>query len=75
MSNNTVKCPSCDFASAIVKESGKGGLSVHCSDCGYQGFARTPKSASALRAKLGGTAAPKNDKQPAAGGGFDLAKL
>jgi predicted nucleic-acid-binding Zn-ribbon protein len=70
--SNTVKCPACDFASAIVKESGKGGLSVHCSSCGYQGFFRTPKAAAALRGKLG---APTSESKPAAGGGFDINKL
>lgn len=52
MAKNTVECLACGFKNAIVKPSGKGGLSTHCPECGYQGFARTPKAAAALGRKL-----------------------
>lgn len=51
-------CPCCG-APCSVRESKKGGLSLHCGACGYQGFARTPKAASGLRAKLTGAPAEK----------------
>jgi hypothetical protein len=58
-------CPACD-STAKLEESKRGGLSIYCPDCGYQGFAKTPKAASALRLKITGTAppAPAADPKP-----------
>jgi hypothetical protein len=51
------KCPACD-ETAGIEESKRGGLSIYCPHCGYQGFAKTPRAASALRLKITGTTPP-----------------
>lgn len=55
-----MKCPACD-APMRVTEAKRGGLTTYCEGCGYQGFAKTPKAAAGLRARL---APPNQEKAP-----------
>jgi len=51
--SNIVKCPACGFASCKVSTNKTGGYSLSCSDCGYQGFAKSPRAAAGIAAQLG----------------------
>lgn len=77
MGNETIDCPACDAAGCIVKENAKGALSVNCPACGYQAFARSPRSVAALKSKLGKARAPagKPAAKPADDDGDFLKKL
>lgn len=71
--SNTVDCPACGFASCKASPTKTGGYSLSCSDCGYQGFAKSPKAAAGIAAKLGGAAPAAKPAAPAkASGGIDF---
>jgi hypothetical protein len=55
--SNTVKCPACDFAGCKASPTKTGGYSLSCSECGYQGFAKSPKAAAGIERQLGGAPA------------------
>ena len=46
----SIPCASCGAATSVI-EGGRGTLSSHCTDCGAQHIARTPKSVAAMRAR------------------------
>lgn len=65
--SNTVKCPACGFAACRATIMKTGGYSLSCTECSYQGFARSPKAAAGIAAQLGGNAtAPAATPAPAA---------
>lgn len=63
--SNVVKCPACGFAGCKALPTKTGGYSLSCSDCGYQGFAKSPKAAAGIAAQLG-QAQPAAPAAPAA---------
>jgi hypothetical protein len=70
-----ISCPVCDASDLKVKEGARGGLSMSCGKCGYQGFARTPKASEAMRAKMGAASANPAPKKPDDDDGDFLKKL
>ena len=69
--SNTVKCPACGFDACKASPTKTGGYSLSCSDCGYQGFAKSPKAAAGIAAQLGGSATPA-PAAPAKTSGIDF---
>lgn len=75
MGNETMDCPVCDAPGCVVKPGARGGYSTNCPTCGYQGFARTPKAADAMRAKLTKKPGRTPTEKPAGDDGDFLRKL
>lgn len=46
-----IDCPACGDKAA-VHDAKAGQSSVHCKACGFQGFARSPKSSTGLRGRV-----------------------
>lgn len=61
--SNAVKCPSCDFPSCRATSTKTGGYSLSCPECGFQGFAKSPKAAAGIARQLAG-----GSSEPAAAG-------
>jgi phage FluMu protein Com len=54
---NAIDCPCACGSKARVTASGSGALTVYCPNCKFQGFAKSPKSVTALQARIGVTPA------------------
>lgn len=59
--SNTIVCPACDHPAAKVSPTKTLGFSVSCGECGFQGFAKSPKAADGIKAKI----APAPEPGPA----------
>lgn len=64
---SAVQCPACGFASCRTSVTKTGGYSLSCPECGFQGWAKSPKAAGGIAAKLSGESAkPAPSAAPAA---------
>lgn len=59
------ECPACE-GELEVREAKAGAVTLYCPHCKFQGFAKTPKSSSALRGRLSSSSSSAPARQPAA---------
>lgn len=71
---NAVPCPAACAPDQVarVTPNKKDGYTIHCPACGFQGFAKTPRAANAIRARI--TPAKPVEKEKT-DDGFSLEKL
>lgn len=50
-----MKCPACEFATVKTAPTKTGGFSISCPECGFQGFAKSPKAADGVKKQIGGS--------------------